>query len=52
MIKIPICKRHHKMVNTGMDYTAKEKRSLRSNLRKIEKGIKNIRRKLLDKKSS
>jgi hypothetical protein len=49
IIKIPICKKHHWQLNSGMDYTAKEKRSLRSNIRKIEKSVKNIRRKLLEK---
>ena len=48
-IKIPICKECHHTLNTGKDYTAKEKRSLRANIRKIEKSTKNIRNKILDK---
>ena len=51
MIKIPMCKKCHKKLNTGLDYTAKERRSLRANVRKIEKSVKNIRRNLLDKES-
>ncbi len=35
------------MLNTGHDYTAKEKRSLNANVKKIEKATKNIRRKIL-----
>jgi len=46
-IKIPTCNKCHNKLNTGMDYTAKEKRSLRSNIKKIEKATRNIRRKLL-----
>jgi hypothetical protein len=47
-IKIPVCKKCHAKLNSGADYTAREKRSLRSNIRKIEKATKNIRKKLLD----
>jgi len=47
-IKIPVCRKCHNLLNSGHDYTAKEKRSLRSNIRKIEKSVKNIRRNLLD----
>lgn len=47
-IKIPVCKKCHRKFNTGEDYTMKEKRSLRSNIRRIEKSVKNVRRKLLD----
>lgn len=48
-IKIPTCRKCHWMLNTGNDYTAREKRTLRSNIREIEKPIRNIRRKLLEK---
>jgi hypothetical protein len=51
-IKIPICKSCHCKLNTGNDYTAQEKRSLRANIKRIEKSCKNIRGKLLDKKAS
>lgn len=47
-IKIPVCKKCHKLINNE-EYTGKEKRSLRANIRKIEKSVKNIRVKLLDK---
>lgn len=52
MIKVPMCKKCHKKLNTGLDYNAMERRSLRANIRKIEKSVKNIRRKLLDKESN
>jgi hypothetical protein len=46
--KVPLCGKCHRKMNTGADYTAKEKRSLRGNVRKVEKAVKNIRRNLLD----
>ena len=48
-LTIPICKKHHFKLNTGADYTAAEKRSLRSNIKKMEKSIDNIRKKILEK---
>lgn len=51
-IKIPICRKCHNILNTGQDYTAIEKRSLRANIKRIEKSCKNVRRKLLDKEVS
>lgn len=48
-IKIPTCYKCHWMLNSGNDYTAKEKRSLRSSIRKIEKSCRNVRGKFLEK---
>ena len=46
-IKIPICRKCHKKVN-GVEYTKRQERTLRSNIKKIERSVKNIRDKLLD----
>ena len=46
-IIIPTCNRCHKILN-NIEYTGRQKRSLRSNVRKIEKSVKNIRVKLLE----
>ena len=49
-IRIPCCNRCHKLLN-NVEYTAREKRTIRSNLRHMEKSIKNIRNKVLDKEA-
>lgn len=49
-VKMPICTDCHRKLNQ-VEYSKRQERTLRTNVKHIEKSLKNIRNKLLDKES-